>query len=284
MDLLFHDLKIIRFSYESPFPFGLREALRITWTNDQNQKLISDICPLPGYSAESIDDIYSQLLKIKAKTISDDELFPSLHFAVHHPIVEGDPIQPQRYQALIQNGAKSLSSFQNELYSSVKIKTSGLLDDEIIRFIKRYEKNLTIRLDAQRTPLSQKLLSFLLEHPESYDYIEEPILNSDTKNLKIALDETLYIEKNIPELINLSALIYKPTLIGCFTRLPKCHKSVPIILSSCYETTLGLKQIIKFHQIKFPKADWDIGIDTFPLQDPFVILEKEPPYVKQVKA
>ena len=112
------------------------------------------------------------------------------------------------------------------LFKTLKIKLNAFTDEEIIELLTTLSRTHTVRLDAQREPLSSILMDFLLSHEELYEYIEEPKLTSHKANeLKIALDETLYIEKQIPQLPNLQALVYKPTLCGGLQEITPCWSS-----------------------------------------------------------
>ena len=103
------------------------------------------------------------------------------------------------------------------------------------------------------------------------DYYEDPLkspLDSPFFPYPLAFDETIRsggIEK-IPFLPQLKALIIKPSLMGGCSRLTKivslCQKKgIDFILSSSYESEIGLMQIAKLEQrLKLPKKA--IGLDT----------------------
>lgn len=280
MDLFLYDLKIRFFNFQSPAPFFKKQGLYLEWTNEQGTQFISDVCLLPGFSQETYSDVLAQIDLLQKKQIDPLKLVPSLHFALNHPLEKGTRAIPQKYQGLIQK--KSLNEDLNKipLFDTLKIKTKDFAAKELINFLLKLYKTHKIRLDANRGPLDPVLVEFLKEHQYVYEYIEEPIF--DQKNidfLKIALDETIYLNQSFPNFLNIKAIIYKPTLCGGISRINQYLNNYPVIISSCYESTIGIKRIIQLHQHLFNDPLMAIGIDTIPIQDPFKLLDKKPPYV-----
>jgi O-succinylbenzoate synthase len=282
MDLLYNDLKFFPYSLRLGAPFLEKKGVHVSWINESNISCYADISPLQGYSQETLNDIIKKLEKIRIqKNLNHIDLYPSMDFALNHPLLEGESINPLRYQALVYRHDLDIKPLH--LFKTLKIKINSFEDNEVISLIKTYSKTHDLRLDAERKPLSKKLLNFLIEHENHYDYIEEPLCH-DRKGLKIALDETLYIEKTMNDFQDVHALIYKPTLCGglkkieLFLEAAKKHH-LKIILSSSYESSLGLLMLMKLHQELNKTQVIDIGLDTLPLGEPRTYLSKNPPYL-----
>ena len=129
--------------------------------------------------------------------------------------------------------------------------------------------------------LDQLFIDFLIENHSLYDFIEEPLLHQkNAPFLKVALDETIYLNEEISDFLNIKAIIYKPTLCGGLEKIRKFIGVYPIILSSCFESSIGLKRIIKLHQTLSQENNLAIGLDTMPERDPFHLLIKQPPVYK----
>lgn len=280
MDKLYHALNYKIIDYKSPVPFGNRKAALIGWYNKDGLYCQSDVCPLPGYSKETLEDVILQIEALKHGSVDDDMIHPSLHFALHHPDIQGSKMKDQRYQALIHS--KNFDTIRDNLkgFRTVKIKTSGLETQKIIELIERLKTHTMIRLDAQRQALDPNLALYLIHNSQAYDYIEEPLVTSkNLSGLKIALDETLYLEKAKPLDFEPVALVYKPTLCGGLKRIKDFYPDLPLIMSSCFETSLGLKRLCLLHQTLYKDQDTCLGLDTFPLEEPQAYLIKKAPYV-----
>lgn len=276
MDLFLHDLKYEFFTFKSPYPFFKKQGLYLQWRDDKGEKFISDVCLLPGFSLESYQDVLKQLEKLQHHDIDPLELYPSLHFALYHPWHTNDIIYPQSYQALIHKETLTQTLAKLTLCHTVKIKTKNFSSFELINLTLKLQSTHKIRFDANGEKLDQDFIDFLKDHPHYYDYIEEPLFTQkNVADLNIALDETVYLKKPLPPNIVIKAIIYKPTLCGGLSRMSLFMDRYPLILSSCYESTLGLKRIVKLHQNLYQNPSTAIGLDTIPLKDPFkLVLQK----------
>lgn len=283
MDQLFNDLIIKPYKIKVPSPINVKEGFHLFWTDAQGKKYLSDVSPLKGYSQETLSEIFHDLERLKKqKSILNDSLPPCLDFALRHPLEENESLQPIRYQALIQNPLEAQDEKKLSLFRTLKIKTKDFLPQDVIKFVETLSKTHVIRLDAQRTLLAKDLEYFLVHNPDLYDFIEEPLNNHE--GLKIALDETLYQNQDQIPSHPFHALVYKPTLCGSLVRiekflaLAKTHQA-KIILSSSYESSLGLKMLIKLHQHLNKDQNHDMGLDTFPIDEHVSYLNKTPPYL-----
>lgn len=279
MALFLHDLKIFPFAYKSAPPFDKREGLLLSWKNENNERLISDICLLPGFNQETLSDVLKQLRDLKDHKLDLSNLYPSVDFALNHPISAQDCLMNQSFQALILKKNKMNDSFYS-LFKTLKIKTSDFSTDELLNICQTFAKTHKLKFDAQRKLLDQNFIDYLINNPEVYQYIEEPAKTQDGyQNLKIALDETIYLHEPLPEHKYIQAIIYKPTLCGGFSKVSQYFDKHPLILSSCYESSIGIQRIIKLHQLLYPNTSIDIGLDTIPVEDPFGLVHKAQPYI-----
>ena len=285
MDQFFDALTITPYTLKLEAPFYVKKGFHLEWRNKEGKKLISDVSPLIGYSKESVSLVYDQLNALQlGKNIPDEKLYPSVHFALNHPIEDFSKIKKQRYQALIQKNSWEKDVKKIALFKTLKIKTKDFSDHELINLILELSPSHLIRLDAQRAQLSPLLRDFLLSHENLYDYIEEPGLqDKKAHDLKIALDETLYLEKNIPNLPHMAAFIYKPTLCGGLNRMEGFFKKafedkIPIILSSCYESSLGIAMLMQLQQGL--DSFQDCGLDTSSMDEEKPYLKNSPPFLE----
>jgi O-succinylbenzoate synthase len=285
MDQFFNALTITPYTLKLEAPFFIKKGFHLEWKNKEGKKLLSDVSPLLGYSKESLSLVFDQLKLIqKEKIIPDENLYPSVHFALNHPIEDFSKIKKQRYQALIQKNSWEKDAKKIALFKTLKIKTKDFSDHELMNLILELSSTHVLRLDAQRAPLSPLLRDFLLSHENLYDYIEEPDLqDKKAHDLKIALDETLYLEKKIPNLPHIAAFIYKPTLCGGLNRMgglfnKAFEDKIPIILSSCYESSLGITMLMQMQQGLNP--DQDCGLDTSAIDEEKPYLKKLPPFLE----
>lgn len=284
MDLFLYDLKIRFFHFQSPPPFFKKQGLYLEWKNEFGTELISDVCLLGGFNQETYTDVLAQIDLLQKKQIDPSELLPSLHFALNHPLEKGAKIAPQKYQGLIHKNTLIKDPHKIPLFDTLKIKIKDFSTKELIDLMLELSKTHKIRLDANRYHLDQTLIEFLKEYEHIYEYIEEPIFHQkDIDCLKIALDETIYLNEPFPNFLNIKAIIYKPTLCGGISRIKQHLNQYPVIMSSCYESTIGIKRIIQLHQQLFNAPLMAIGIDTIPIEDPFKLLDKKPPYVLSVE-
>jgi O-succinylbenzoate synthase len=278
MDRLYHDLTITPYTMKIPSPFCEKKGLILSWINEKNQKCLSDISPLKGFSQESYEEV---LRLVTSKDFyKKNDLTPSLDFALHHPIIENEIIKKQKTSKLILSEA-SLSQ-DLACFSTIKIKTTLFEPRRLISIIKENASRYNIRLDANRQKLDPELKRFLQDHPNLYSFIEEPIIEKEEdKRLKIALDETLYLEKTLPKDFIPSAIVYKPTLCGSIHRIKPfldfaTQNDISLIISSSFESEIGIAMLLKLmDQLDCHEEG---GLDTFTNDHKFQYLSFNKPY------
>jgi len=284
MDRFYTSIAFTPYTIKVPAPIGEKRGIRLTLKDKKGELFFADCSPLLGYSLESLEEVITQVKALQEqKPIPSDQLCPSLHFALHHPYQPHRPFVPQRYQALIQRPLNPSEIKKLDSFSTLKIKIRLFPEETLIHFLQKMAQTHTLRLDAERRPLSPFLSRWLYEHQNLYQYIEEPLIQTALETqLPIALDETLYLEKKLPSLSHIRALVYKPTLAGGLERIAPFHRyalkhNIPIILSGAYESTLGMAMIIQLHQQLNPHNS-DLGLDLFP-QDESMFCYPQAPYL-----
>jgi len=123
----------------------------------------------------------------------------------------------------------------------VKTKVGHLSVKEALRVV---PSTPHLRIDVNRKWSLKQALAFARHFPD-VEYFEEPLLpgeNTKAFPYPVALDESLR-EGSLPPYPHVVAHIIKPTMHGF--PLPKAQKGIDFILSSSYETELGIYQIAK---------------------------------------
>ena len=202
-----------------------------------------EIAPLPGFSKETFEEA-----KQEALDVLFDKKTPTLPSVIFGFSSAKRPLTPVRVPLCAlhkpHSGCKTL-----------KLKLGHLSVDEAIKLVKEYIGKYSLRLDFnQKWSLSQAL-SFARNFKKTdFEYLEEPVKEyedllyfSEETGFPIALDES---RKLVP---TVKALVVKPTLWG---EIPK--SDIPIVLSSSYESSLGILQIAALSNSNLPQ-----GLDTF---------------------
>jgi O-succinylbenzoate synthase len=128
--------------------------------------------------------------------------------------------------------------------------------------VKKHLGRYRLRLDFNRAWSLDQALRFAKHFsPNDFEYLEEPVNTfadlvrfSTLTQFPIAADESLR-QGSYLEIPTLKATIVKPTLMGTIPTLPP-HLS--LVLSSSYESSLGILQIARLANSPIPQ-----GLDTF---------------------
>jgi len=160
---------------------------------------------------------------------------------------------------------KRAADLREQGYTCFKLKVGQRTIDDDVRLVRQLREALgdrcDLRLDANRAWGFNDTLSFLKQVALcGIEHIEEPVgslgllrelLNCGRPAVPIALDETLVevgsvlqLEKLVPALDHVSALVIKPTLLGFgrahqFVRLAR-ERRIPIVISSSFEGPVGI--------------------------------------------
>lgn len=231
------------FRYKLPLKNGkVRKGLIL-----QSGDRFGEIAPLPGFSKETLAEAQKEAIEwIENKT---SPTLPSVRFGIASLEKELRPI----HIPLCALGAK-------EGFSTVKLKLGHLPLTDAISLVKEHYRKFSLRLDCNRAWTLSQAIEFASHFkPTDFLYLEEPLktfeelaIFSKKTHFPIALDESLHEDwSRIP---SLKAIVVKPTLVGS---IPQVDKHLDLILSSSYESGLGLLHIAHLSTNSLP-----IGLDT----------------------
>jgi len=224
------------YRYSRPFKGKMREGFLLRLQDQSKKEGWGEIAPLPGFSRESLNEAFDDFQK---KTCT----LPSVQFG---------------YQS-------ALSELQHPLHISsipIKIKTK-IGHMSAIEALQNVKYKAHMRVDVNRQWTLEEALSFAQNFP-AVEYFEEPLLPGEDARAfpyPVALDESLR-EETLPPYPHVVAHIIKPTMHGF--PLPKIQKGIDFILSSSYETELGIYQIAKLtRRLKIPLKPMGLGTCQF---------------------
>lgn len=222
------------------YQLGTREGLIL-----QSKTGFGEIAPLPGFSKETLQEAKQETLEW-IRTQNPPSL-PSVRWGI---ACAEKPLSSVRLP-LSALGAK-------EGFSTIKLKLGHLSLDEALDLVKTHYLKARLRLDFNRKWPLEKALAFASHFtPDTFDYLEEPVQTgliefSKQTNFPIALDES--IDTDWSSIPSLKAIVVKPMIVGF---IPKVPPHLQLILSSSYESGLGLLHIANTAQNNLP-----IGLDT----------------------
>ncbi len=276
-----------------------RKGFIVEITDTNNNKAYGEAAPLEGYSIETIDEAFLQLLLIKKtftnfKELQLDGFVPSVRFAIESALSEfsGTTNEELTDQAVTVNAlltganATILTDTKQKLSEGFKIfklkvgrqKLSDdiLLVTDVLNII---GNSSLLRLDANKAWSVDEVVQFFDKIiPNSIDYIEEPLadithyseLYNKVPTAPIALDESLanLSDDDLNSLTNLKAIVLKPTMLGfkrCLSLIDYTYqKNLQPVISSTFESSVGIHKLIKlsaFINKKFEK-EIAVGLDT----------------------
>lgn len=261
-----------KFSYNTRTPLPLthgemteKHGYIVTWKG-----VTAELSPMTSMNGEKLEDCYQELLSYQDKF---NELPRQLK--LEKPLFGLELPVPQNNTVLFCLESLLLLNTIGKKQVSVQINSMGSLDDrerinrEISNglrclkfkigkadsaaeklYLESLPQTLSLRLDA-----NQKLPKPVADFYKTLnlDYLEEPFLEvSDYQNLDLpfALDENRSKWKEISN-PKLKAIVVKPSLefslSGTFLLAKEAHqKNIQTIISSAYETPVGLKALLYF--------------------------------------
>lgn len=229
----------------------------------QKGSCFGDISPLPNWSEESFEEALEETIEVL--TNQKKPKFPSVRFGLS---CLNQPLTPFAVNLCALNQPKPGCK-------SLKLKLGNLNLSEAINLVLEYKSHFKLRLDFNQKWDFEKLMAFVNNFSkEDFEYLEDPTQTiqelykfSEITKFPIAIDD--FYRKNLDTKIpHLKAIVIKPTLSNPNVTLP-----VPVILSSCYESSLGIAHIANLAQNNLCQ-----GLDTF--YDDFL---SPPLYVKEGK-
>lgn len=230
-----------------------REGLILQWNNG-----FGEIAPLPGFSRETLAEARSEILKLLPHLASAKPTLPSVRFGLSCASIPF--LQTPLHLPLCALGPKPN-------FPTIKLKLGHLPLSEAIPLTKTHVKIHRLRIDCNRSWTLDQALSFASHfQPTDFAYLEEPLRSfsdlvrfSEMTQFPIAVDESL-LDSPWQEIPTLKAVVVKPTVLGSIPTIPP---HLDLVLSSSYETGLGLLHIARLSTSSLP-----IGLDTYcALQD-----------------
>ncbi|MBU2898000.1 o-succinylbenzoate synthase [Vibrio hepatarius] len=254
-----------------------------------------EVAPLPGFSHESLEDVYPQLLEqltlwYGGQPFNYQAVHPSVAFGLSMAQLELDKLLPDTgyYQAApLCSGdpdelLPKLNAMRGNKVAKVKV---GLYepnrDGLIVSLLLESIPDLILRLDANRAWTAEKAEQFAKKVAPSLRqriaFVEEPCETPGDSfsfaiktGIAIAWDETLQHAIRQPDfkledLDGAKAIVIKPTLIGsveaCIVLIERAKTlGIKPIVSSSIESTIGLTQLARLSQWQLP--DEIPGLDT----------------------
>ncbi|MBM3183837.1 MAG: hypothetical protein FJZ64_00845 [Chlamydiae bacterium] len=208
-----------------------------------------EIAPLPGFSQETLEEALQETLSLLPNLSSAKPSLPSVQFGIASAKKNLSPIK----------APLCLLNDPHPDFSTLKLKLGDLSVQEAITHVQKHLK-FRLRLDFNRKWSLDEALSFAKAFsPTDFEYLEEPVSGLDDlvrfsklTGFPIAVDESLNSPYN--QIPTLKALVVKPTVVG---EIPKCN--VPVVLSSSYETSVGLLAVARLAE----ENALPLGLDTF---------------------
>jgi O-succinylbenzoate synthase len=206
-----------------------------------------DIAPLPGYSAETLEEAKEEAQRLLPSFPKTIPKLPSVQFAfrcARSPIL--NPVS-------VPVGALHAPK---KGFHAVKLKLGSVGVEQATALIASTPQEVELRLDFnQQWPLEWLLALSRRFPPQRFAYFEEPTRNfsdliafSRMTGIGVALDESI---PQVPywDVPTLKALIVKPTVLG---RVPTPPPGVELIFSSAYESGIGALHIAHLASLHNP--------------------------------
>lgn len=291
------------YRYELPMDSGVilrdqrlkqREGFVVELALDGDTGL-GEVAPLAGFSIETMDEAYSQLVEQLALwqqgvELNFDGLYPSVAFGLSMAQMELMQQLPQHgvYQAApLCSGdpdelIPKLNAMSGQKVAKIKVGLyEPIRDGMLVSLFLESIPDLTLRLDANRAWSAEKAQQFAKKIAPSLRgriaFIEEPCqvpgdsfsFAIDT-GIAIAWDETLQhaIRRDdfkLEDLNGAKAIVIKPTLLGsverCIALIQRAKElGIKAVVSSSIESSLGLTQLARLAHWQLP--DEIPGLDT----------------------
>jgi len=223
------------------YQLGTRQSLIL-----RQDERVAEIAPLPGFSRETLAEAREELLAYIKRGIPPT--LPSVRWGLS---CLDRPFLPVCIPL-------SALNHSHDGCATLKLKLGHLTVDEAVTHVRTYLGKFYLRLDCNRSWTLQQALHFASHFsPTDFEYLEEPTRDlvefSKITQFPVAVDESFREGFPYLDIPTLKAVIIKPMLVGEIPQLP-----VPIVLSSSYESSIGILHIAQ-------RASPHIahGLDTF---------------------
>ena len=210
-----------------------------------------EIAPLPGFSKETLEEAKNEMLDYFNRGTAPT--LPSVRWGL---ICAGKSYDPSPLSV-------SLCAFKKPFHgcTHLKLKLGALTLEEGIALVQSYVGKYLLRIDCNRAWTLEQALTFAENFEASdFDYFEEPVKSfadlvefSKRTNFPIAIDESLREGLPYKEIPSVVAAVVKPMMMGGIPQL-----DLPIVLSSSFETSLGILHIARAASPTIPQ-----GLHTF---------------------
>ncbi|CZF77401.1 o-succinylbenzoate synthase [Grimontia marina] len=253
-----------------------------------------EIAPLPGFSAETIEQAQTQSELCLAQWLEDgeidwDSLYPSVAFGLSAALAELDgeiPAEGNFLAVPLCSGdpdelVEKLAELPGEKVAKIKVGLyEPIRDGMVVNMFLEILPDLRLRLDANRqwTPVKAAQFSNYVNPAfrSRIAFLEEPCPTpeqslefSKETGIAIAWDETLRDEGFSLECkTGLSAIVIKPTLVGSLKTVKvlveQAHTmGLEAVISSSIESSFGLNTLARIAQWLTPESV--PGLDTVSL-------------------
>lgn len=230
-------MKKTLYYYARSFNGRVREGVFIRLKSSEGKVGWGEVAPLPGFSRETLEEAIKDLVE------GNDSSFPSVKWGYAAAML--DLLSPL-----------SIPSVPIRILEKEKIKVGHLNLEEAIKKVKTSGCS---GVDMNQKWTLEQGLALAKECPH-LDYFEEPLKPGEDASAffhPVALDESLLQEK-MPPYPQVKIHVIKPMLYGY--PLPPKTKGVDFILSSSYESELGLYQIAQLaHRLSLPLKPMGLG-------------------------
>lgn len=256
----------------------VRKGLLLEWNDGWGE-----VAPLPGFSAETLEEAREEIETLLPRLASATPRLPSVQFGIN---AASRPFS--RKMLKIPMG---LLNDPRPGFSTLKLKLGHLSIEQAVEYVKRFVGSYRLRLDCNRAWTLDEALSFASHFsPRDFEYLEEPVHTfqdllrfSELTHFGIAVDESI-TQFPCHQIPTLKAIVVKPTVVGVKSSAPYnprqraealykpmwvAREQAPlpglkgrspfVVLSSAYESSLGLLQIARLYE----EGDPPPGLDTF---------------------
>jgi O-succinylbenzoate synthase len=245
------DFKIFHFTIYQEI-FGAKEGFLL-----QGEKTWGEVSPLPGRSHENLDQVFEQLKAVQQGY--QGPLFPSVEFGLFGLTAEKITEAPVCLflRGTVQDILKQAK--KNHGCTAAKVKLGSFDLPTALFLAKVLKQDFRLRLDIEGKWDKEKIAAFISHFaPQDFDFIEDP--GYDISPFPMASDDGFLG----------STVVWKPMVRG----LPE--KKTSVIMSSSYESGVGIHQIASLAQVlEIPAHPLGIGtalhIHEDLLEDPLVI-------------
>ncbi|MDE3055710.1 MAG: hypothetical protein KGI80_03330 [Verrucomicrobiota bacterium] len=232
---------------------SVRRGLILEWDDGWGE-----IAPLPGFSCETLAEAQNEILSLLPSLGKKKATLPSVRFAIQSASL---PFSPLPFSHPIARFHPSTPPCPVQ-----KLKIGHLSVSDAIALVQTIPQTTRLRLDCNRKWTLSQALDFARFFPDSskerFEFLEEPVFSlsdlmlfSKKTDFPIAIDESYRLDPHTSlQIPSLRALVIKPSLSDLPSSLPS---HISLVLSSAYETSLGLLQIARL-----PSAS-PLGLDTF---------------------